>query len=68
MTTVKVDPDKVHEFKDAGSFNRWLSKRHNTESEVWIKIHKMGSGLKSITPKEAIDVVLCWGCGARQAF
>ncbi|TIM60213.1 MAG: hypothetical protein E5Y52_29955, partial [Mesorhizobium sp.] len=31
------------------------------ESEVWIKIHKVGSGLPSITPKEAIDVVLCFG-------
>lgn len=28
---------------------------------MWIKIHKVGSGLRSITPKEAIDVVLCWG-------
>jgi uncharacterized protein YdeI (YjbR/CyaY-like superfamily) len=28
---------------------------------VWIKIHKVGSGLPSITPKQAIDVVLCWG-------
>lgn len=27
----------------------------------WIRIHKLGSGLKSITPKEAIDVALCWG-------
>ena len=34
---------------------------HDTDDEVWIKIHKVGSGLKSITPKEAIDVVLCWG-------
>ena len=34
--------------------------RHE-ESELWIKIHKLASGLQSITPKEAIDVVLCWG-------
>ncbi|HQZ14102.1 MAG TPA: YdeI/OmpD-associated family protein, partial [Devosia sp.] len=31
------------------------------ETEVWIKLHKTGSGLPSITAKEAIDVVLCWG-------
>jgi uncharacterized protein YdeI (YjbR/CyaY-like superfamily) len=70
MATVKVDPDKVHEFKDAGSFYRWLSQRHERESEVWIKVHKVGSGLKSITPKEAIDVVLCWGWidGVRKIF
>nr|WP_321472171.1 YdeI/OmpD-associated family protein [uncultured Paludibaculum sp.] len=43
------------------SFYKWLGKHHDKEEEVWIKIHKVDSGLKSITPKEAIDVVLCWG-------
>lgn len=61
MAPVKVDPDKVREFKDADSFYTWLGRRHNKEDEIWIKIHKMDSGLKSITPKEAIDVALCWG-------
>jgi uncharacterized protein YdeI (YjbR/CyaY-like superfamily) len=61
MTPVKVDPEKVHEFRDADSFYAWLSKHHDREDEVWIKIHKLASGLESITAKEAIDVVLCWG-------
>ena len=61
MAPVKIDPDKVHEFKDAERFYKWLGKHHDKESELWIKIHKMDSGLTSITPKEAIDVVLCWG-------
>jgi uncharacterized protein YdeI (YjbR/CyaY-like superfamily) len=61
MPPVPVRADRVHEFKDAESFHRWLSKHHESEDEVWIKIHKTGSGLKSITPLEAIDVVLCWG-------
>jgi uncharacterized protein YdeI (YjbR/CyaY-like superfamily) len=61
MATVKVDPSKVHEFETADDFYAWLSNHHETEDEVWIKIHKVGSGLRSITPTEAIDVVLCWG-------
>jgi uncharacterized protein YdeI (YjbR/CyaY-like superfamily) len=61
MAPIKVDPDKVREFKDAESFYKWLAKHHGKEDELWIKIHKVDSGLKSITPKEAIDVVLCWG-------
>ena len=61
MAPVIVDPTKVHEFPDAGSFYRWLSQNHAGETEVWIKIHKVGSGLPSITPIEAIDAVLCWG-------
>jgi uncharacterized protein YdeI (YjbR/CyaY-like superfamily) len=61
MAPVHVDPTRVHEFKDAASFYKWLSKNHDKEDEVWIKIHKLSSGRPSITPKEAIDVVLCWG-------
>lgn len=61
MPPVFVDPAKVHEFKDAESFYRWLGKNHDTADEVWIKIHKVNSGRPSITPKEAIDAVLCWG-------
>jgi uncharacterized protein YdeI (YjbR/CyaY-like superfamily) len=61
MAPVKVDPAKVRAFKDAASFYNWLGKHHDNENEVWIKLHKVGSGLKSITQKEAIEVVLCWG-------
>ena len=61
MPPIQVDPDKVHEFKDAANFYKWLGQHHDRESEIWIKIHKVNSGLKSITPKEAIDVALCWG-------
>ena len=43
------------------AFTNGSAKHHDSEDEVWIKIHKVGSGLTSITPKEAIDVVLCWG-------
>jgi uncharacterized protein YdeI (YjbR/CyaY-like superfamily) len=61
MPPVKVDPDKIHEFEDAASFYKWLAENHDKENEVWIKIHKLGSGLRSITPTGAIDAVLCWG-------
>jgi uncharacterized protein YdeI (YjbR/CyaY-like superfamily) len=61
MAPVIIDPAKVLAFKDAARFYKWLAKRHDKDDEVWIKIHKVDSGLKSITAKEAIDVVLCWG-------
>ena len=61
MPSVIVDPNKVREFADADCFYQWLSQNHDVESEIWIKIHKTGSGLKSITPLEAIDAALCWG-------
>ncbi len=61
MPSVTVNEANVREFVDSGAFYEWLRERHATADEVWIKIHKVGSGLPSITPKEAIDVVLCWG-------
>jgi uncharacterized protein YdeI (YjbR/CyaY-like superfamily) len=61
MPPVKADPAKIREFKDAKSFSTWLGKNHDKQDEIWIKIHKVGSGLPSITPREAIDVCLCWG-------
>ncbi|ODT55345.1 MAG: hypothetical protein ABS59_03830 [Methylobacterium sp. SCN 67-24] len=70
MPPVRIDPDKVHEFEDGESFYRWLGEHHQKQDELWIKVHKVNSGLKSITPKEAIDVVLCWGWidGVRKGF
>jgi uncharacterized protein YdeI (YjbR/CyaY-like superfamily) len=61
MAPVKINPDNVITFKDSEGFYKWLGQRHDKETEIWIKIHKVGSGMKSITPKQAIDVVLCWG-------
>jgi uncharacterized protein YdeI (YjbR/CyaY-like superfamily) len=61
MAAIQVDPDHVREFVDADAFHAWLAEHHDRETEVWIKIHKVGSKRPSITPKQAIDVVLCWG-------
>jgi uncharacterized protein YdeI (YjbR/CyaY-like superfamily) len=52
---------KVKTFENAIAFDRWLTVHHHREDEVWIRIYKVGSRLKSIRPKEAIDVCLCWG-------
>lgn len=61
MAPIIVDPDKVREFTDTDSFYSWLGQHHDRETEVWIKIHKIASGLPSITPAQAVEVVLCWG-------
>ncbi len=48
----------------------WLRANHARDSELWLKIHKKGSGLPSVTPDEAIDAALCWGWidGLRKGF
>ena len=34
---------------------------HSKAPELWLKVHKKDSGLRSITCAEALDVMLCWG-------
>jgi uncharacterized protein YdeI (YjbR/CyaY-like superfamily) len=52
------------------AFETWLTTHHDCEPEVWIKIHKRGSGLASVAPAQALDVALCWGWidGIRKGF
>ncbi|MBL0967644.1 MAG: YdeI/OmpD-associated family protein [Brevundimonas sp.] len=61
MAPIVVDPKHVCEFVDYDAFQTWLAANHDSAPEVWIKIHKKGSGLPSINHIEAIDAVLCWG-------
>ena len=63
MAPTKINPDTIRAFKDAESFYKWLGKYHDKQAEIWIKIHKVDSGFESITPKQAIDVVLA-GAGS----
>jgi uncharacterized protein YdeI (YjbR/CyaY-like superfamily) len=48
----------------------WMQANHARAPELWLKIHKKDSGLMSVTPAEALDVMLCWGWidGVRNAF
>ena len=70
MVAIEVDPAHVYAFVDSDAFNDWLSRHHDHQGEVWIKIHKVGSGLPSITARQAIDVALCWGWidGVKKSF
>ena len=70
MAPVVVDPRRVKAFASEAAFEVWLAAHHDREPEVWIKIHKQGSGLPSVTPAQALDVVLCWGWidGLRKRF
>ena len=61
MAPVIVDPAQVMEFATRQAFYDWLATNHDTADEVWIRIFKKATGKATITPVEAIDVVLCWG-------
>jgi len=61
MAPIVPDPSSIRTFKTAAAFERWLATHHDRADELWLKVHKKGSGLASITTAEALDVVLCWG-------
>jgi uncharacterized protein YdeI (YjbR/CyaY-like superfamily) len=70
MAPVIPNPDHIEAFESQADFEAWLAEHHTTRKELWIKIHKKGSGLASITPEEAIKACLCWGWidGMRKGF
>lgn len=70
MAPIIPNPRKIKSFRTGEAFAAWLAVNYDRETEVWLKIHKKGSGLPSVTPAEALDVVLCWGWidGLRKGF
>ena len=61
MAPVVPDPKKIKNFRTQADFERWLSKNHTRESEIWLRVYKKASGIPSITTPQALDVALCWG-------
>jgi uncharacterized protein YdeI (YjbR/CyaY-like superfamily) len=60
----------IKSFATVPALESWMRTHHAKEPELWIKIHKKDSGLRSITAPEALDVMLCWGWidGLRRGF
>ena len=58
-----VEPTKnrIQAFKSPANFWQWLRENHASESELWLKIYKKGSGQATISWEEAVIEALCWG-------
>jgi len=61
MAPVIPNPRKIKTFRTEAAFAAWMKANHDRETEIWLKIHKKGSGLPTVTNAEALDVALCWG-------
>jgi uncharacterized protein YdeI (YjbR/CyaY-like superfamily) len=70
MASVIPDPKRIRAFESQAAFEKWLGAHHDAEPEVFLRIHKKGSGVASVTYDEALDVALCWGWidGIRKAY
>ena len=54
-------PGAVRGFKARTDFVDWLEKHHKTSPALWVRIARKGSGIKSITYAEGVEVALCYG-------
>ena len=70
MAPIVPNPKKIKSFPTEAAFETWLAANHARETELWLKIHKKDSGLRTVTHAQALDVALCWGWidGIRKAF
>ncbi len=53
MASIVPDPKKIKSFRTAAAFETWLAANHARETELWLKVHKKGSGLPTVTCAEA---------------
>ncbi len=52
---------EILSFETAKDWDAWLAKHHATSTGVFIRVGKKGSGIRSITCPEALEVALCYG-------
>jgi uncharacterized protein YdeI (YjbR/CyaY-like superfamily) len=52
---------KIHAFKTAKDWKKWLEKNHAKSMGIWLRFFKKGSGIPSVTYAEALDEALCFG-------
>jgi len=48
-------------FKSKKDWTAWLEKNHGRSAGIWVRLGKKGSGVKSVSKREALDVALCYG-------
>ncbi|MES9901643.1 MAG: hypothetical protein ABW168_03040 [Sedimenticola sp.] len=58
---LKPDTSKIMVFKSPKDLSKWLQDNQTSESELWVKIFKKGSGIPSVNWNEVVIESLCWG-------
>jgi uncharacterized protein YdeI (YjbR/CyaY-like superfamily) len=48
-------------FATPRAFETWLRRNHQQTEGIWLAIAKKGSGVRSVTHAEAVEVALCYG-------
>lgn len=61
MAPIVPDPRRIKSFASAEALADWMRANHDTQPELWLKVHKKDSGLPTVTVAEALDIALCYG-------
>ncbi|MCO5275461.1 MAG: YdeI/OmpD-associated family protein [Flavobacteriales bacterium] len=61
MSANNPKQQEILSFETAKDWETWLAKHHATSKGVFIRVGKKGSGIRSITCPEALEVALCHG-------
>jgi uncharacterized protein YdeI (YjbR/CyaY-like superfamily) len=51
----------VRRFATSAALEAWLARNHRTARGLWLRLAKKGSGLRSVTYAEALEIALCYG-------
>lgn len=51
----------VRRFASRSAWQTWLEKHHETSPGLWLEMGKKGSGVRSVSHAEALEVALCYG-------
>ncbi|HVR24907.1 MAG TPA: YdeI/OmpD-associated family protein [Candidatus Polarisedimenticolia bacterium] len=57
----KTTAEAVRLFHDQDAWQGWLEKNHLKSNGLWLRLAKKGSGLRSVSYSEAVEIALCYG-------
>lgn len=52
---------EIRLFATQAAWTAWLEKNHRKPEGIWLRLAKKGSGLRSVSYAEALEVALCYG-------
>jgi uncharacterized protein YdeI (YjbR/CyaY-like superfamily) len=57
----KTTAEAVRLFHGQDAWQKWLEKNHLQSNGLWLRLAKKGSGLRSVSYSEAVEIALCYG-------
>ncbi|MBC3765599.1 YdeI/OmpD-associated family protein [Neptunicella marina] len=57
----EINLSKMMAFATSGDLRQWFELNHASETELWVKIFKINSGVESVSWDDVVIESLCWG-------